>query len=50
MQEVCDWFRGKNEDAELSWGGRIVKSFPDGPHDRLDDMVDIVVVTSDGTP
>jgi len=49
MQGVRDWFRDKNKDDKLPWGDRIVTSFPDGPYDPLDDLVNIVVVTSDGT-
>jgi len=49
MQGVRDWFRDKPEDAGLSWAGRIVKYFPDGPHDVMDNLADIVVVSADGT-
>ena len=49
MQAVRDWFRDKTEDDELSWAERIVTLFPDGPYNPLDDLVDIVVVTLDGT-
>ena len=49
MQGVRDWFHGQVENAMLSDAMRIVKFFPDGPHDELEDLVDIVVVTSAGT-
>ena len=48
-QKVYAWIRDKDEDAELSRGTPIVKSFPDGPHDESLEMVDIVITTPAST-
>ena len=44
------WIRNKHEDAEILKGEHLVKLFPGGPHDKLLDQVDIVVVTPESTP
>ena len=44
-QKVYDWIRGKDEDARLGKGHPIAESFPNGPHDASQKLVDIVVTT-----
>ena len=48
-QKIYDWIRDKGEDPELGKRARIAKSFPDGPHDESQELVDIVVVTPAST-
>ena len=48
-QKAYDWIRGKDEDAELGKGHPTAESFPDGPHDASQKLVDIVVTTPAST-
>ena len=47
-QKVFDLIR-KEEGTELPRGYPLVKSFPEGPYDEPEDLVDILVVTPDST-
>jgi len=49
MQKVYDWIRHKDTEDRLHKGFPIAKSFPHGPHDESQELVDIVVVTPAGT-
>jgi len=50
MQGVCNWFRKrKDDDDNIPWGHRFERAFPNGPQDSSRDLVDIVVLTPDGT-
>jgi len=49
MKKAHDWFRDKTQETELSQAGRVVKFFPEGPHHVMSDLIDVVVVTPDGT-
>ena len=48
-QKAYDWIRGKEKDARLGKGHPIAESFPDGPHDASQKLVDIVVTTPAST-
>ena len=48
-QKVYDWIRRKDESAEILKNHLIVLAFPEGPHERSQNQVDIVVVTPDST-
>ena len=48
-QKVYAWIRDKDEDAELPRCTPIVESFPDGPHDESQGLVDIVIITPAST-
>ena len=48
-QKFSDWIHSKPEDDEIPWDEPLADFFPNGPHDKSKRLVDIVVVTPEGT-
>ena len=48
-ENVSTWIRSKPKSAEILWNESLADFLPKGPHDKSKRLVDIVVVTPEGT-